>query len=153
MRTMTLSHSVATPSPSALAPLAATRGERRAVRAVSASLGSGDPRVLLDRRDRALVGIEELVVDLAPPPEVADGEQATRSGELALVLVEHRLVDRPVAPVGELLLRGGGQGVVHERLGLLGVLGLRDDRDRVFDEDRLVRDDVVDLLTLLLGRD
>ena len=76
-----------------------------------------------------------------------------RGRELRLVLVEDRLVDRAVAPVGELLLGGGRERVVQERLGLLGVLGLRDHGDRVLDQDRLVRDDVVDLLALLLGRD
>src|SRR3954468_163928 len=153
MRTMTLSHSIAIPSPSALAPPGVTRGTRRAARAVTASLGSGDPRVLLDGGHRALVGIEELVVDLAPVTEVADGEQAAGGRELRRVLAQDRLVHGPVAPVGELLLGRRGEGVVEERLGLRGVLGLRDDRDRVLDQDRLVRDHVVDLLALLLRRD
>src|SRR3954470_12285636 len=107
MRTMTLSHSVATPSPSALAPPVVTRGTRRAARAVTASLGSGDPRILLDGGDRALVGVEERALYPAPPSAASHGEQAAGGRELGLVLVEHRLVDRAGAPVGELLLGGG----------------------------------------------
>src|SRR3954468_2928623 len=159
--TTTLSHSVATPSDSAAAPsgAAAARGRRRktdppaAGAELRASLGSGDPRRLLDLRDRALVRIEELVVDLRPAAEVADREQPLRRRELRLVLGKDGLVDRPVAPVGEDLLRRRRQRVLHERLRLLEVLRLRDDRDRVLDGDRLVGDDVVDLLALLLGGD
>src|SRR3954451_15853377 len=165
MSTMTLSHSVATPSPSAPDPPGAAEesARRRAVKSdppprgdaagLSASLGSGDPRRLLDLRDRALVRIEELVVDLRPAAEVADREQPLRRRELRLVLGEDGLVDRPVAPVGEDLLGRRRQRVLHERLRLREVLRLRDDRDRVLDRDRLVGDDVVDLLALLLGGD
>src|SRR4051795_1993705 len=159
--TITDSHSVATPSASVPDPPGAAEesARRRAVgraddaAGLSASLGSGDPRRLLDLGDRALVGIEELVVDLRPAAEVADREQPLRRRELRLVLGEDALVDRPVAPVREDLLRRGRQRVLHERLRLLAVLRLRDDRDRVLDGDRLVGDDVVDLLPLLLGGD
>src|SRR4051794_27708393 len=159
IRTMTLSQSVATPSASVPDPPGAAeeRARRRAVRAaaaeVSASLGSGDPRRLLDLGDRPLVRVEELVVDLRPAAEVADREQALRRRELGLVGVEDLLVDGPVAPVGERLLRGRREGEVEEGLGLLRVARLRDDRDRVLDRDRLVGGHVVDLLALLLRRD
>src|SRR4051794_527139 len=159
--TTTLSHSVATPSDSAADPpgAAAARGRRRktdppaAGAEVRASLGSGDPRRLLDLRDRALVGVEEVVVDLRPAAEVADREEALRRRELRLVLVEDGLVDGPVAPVGERLLGRGRQGEVEKRLRLLWVARLRDDRDRVLDRDGLVGGHVVDLLALLLRRD
>src|SRR3954453_10123685 len=157
IRTMTLSHSVATPSASEWvdSPGAAEeRARRRAVvRAVRASLGSGDPRRLLDLGDRPLVRVEELVVDLRPPAEVADREEALRGRELRLGLVEDGLVDRPVAPVGERLLRRRREREVQERLRLLRVARLGDDRDRVLDLDRLVGHDVVDLLALFLGGD
>src|SRR3954468_24077027 len=159
VRTMTDSHSVATPSPSGPEPPdAAEESPRRRATAggaaeISASLGSGDPRRLLDLGDRALVGIEELVVDLRPAAEVADREEALRRRELRLVPGEDGPVDRPVAPVGEHLLRGRRQRVLHERLRLLPVARLRDDRDRVLDRDRLVGDHVVDLLALLLRGD
>src|SRR3954468_9035833 len=159
MRTTTLSHSVAMPSDSRWVepPGAAEERARRrpgtAAARLRASLGSGDPRRLHDRGDRALVRIEELVVDLAPPAEVADREEALRSREPRRVLREHGLVDGPVAPVGERLLGGRRERVVEERLGLLEVARLLDDGDRVLDQDRLVGDDVVDLLTLLLRGD
>src|SRR4051812_4470894 len=156
IRTMTLSHSVATPSASAPDPPGAAeeRARRRATGsdrpALRASLGSGDSRGLLDRGDRPLVRVEELVVDLRPAAEVADREEALRRRELRLVRGEDRLVDRAVAPVGEHLLGSGRERVLHERLRLRLVLRLGDDRDGVLDRDRLVGDDVVDLLALLL---
>src|SRR4051795_11693931 len=115
--TITLSHSVATPSASVPDPPGAAEetARRRAVgvgaagAAVRASLGSGDPRRLLDLRDRPRVRVEELVVDLRPAAEVADREEPLRRRELGRVRVEHLLVDRAVAPVGELLLRGRRQ--------------------------------------------
>src|SRR3954466_12854023 len=93
IRTMTDSHSVATPSASVPDPPGAAeeRARRRAVRAVRTSLGSGDPRRLLDLGDRALVRIEELVVDLRPAAEVADREEPLGSRELRLVPVEDLL--------------------------------------------------------------
>src|SRR3954447_6653345 len=145
IRTMTDSHSVATPSESAPDPPGAAEesARRRAVGsadcadpdppALSASLRSGDPRRLLDLRDRALVRVEELVVDLRPAAEVADREEALRRRELRLVRGEDRLVDRAVAPVGERLLGVGREREVEERLGLLRVARPRDDRDRVLD--------------------
>src|SRR6478609_8892234 len=149
IRTMTLSHSVEMPSPSMpLPPADARRATRRAGRA--SLLGSGDSRVLLDGGDLALVGVEEVVVELAPAAEVLDGEQAARGRELLGVRREHVLVDGPVAPLGELLLRGLGQRVLHERLRRGGLLGLRQHGDRVLDLDRAVGDHVVDVLALLL---
>src|SRR3954447_5433102 len=161
IRTITLRHSVATPSesvrPGPIPGAAEESARRRAVGAsgveVRASLGSGDSRRLLDLRDRPLVRVEELVVDLRPAAEVADGEQALRRRELGLVGVEDLLVDGPVAPVGELLLGRRRQREVEERLRLRRMARLRDDRDRVLDQDRLVGDDVVHLLALLLRRD
>src|SRR5437763_13840352 len=78
-RTITLSQSVAIPPPSAPGPAVARARRRRDHRgaygaAVSASLGSGDSRCFLDLGDRALVGIEELVVELRPAAEVDDRE-------------------------------------------------------------------------------
>src|SRR5919206_643157 len=159
IRTITDSHGVATPSASVPdRPGAAEESARRRVARVGAaelrvSLGSGDPRGLLDLGDRPLVRVEELVVDLRPAAEVADREEALRGRELRLVLGEDALVDGPVAPVGERLLRGCRQREVEERLGLLRVARLRDGRDRVLDQDRLIGDDVVDLLALLLRGD
>src|SRR3954447_1493530 len=160
IRTITLSHSVATPSASAPEPPGAAEERARrpktdppaACAAVSASLGSGDPRRLLDLGDRPVVRIEERVVDLRPAAEVADREEALRRRELGLVGVEDLLVDRPVAPVGERLLGLRREREAQERLGLRRVAGLRKDGDRVLDEDRLVGDDVVALLSLLLRR-
>src|SRR4051794_15365971 len=161
IRTITLSHSVATPSASAPEPPGAAEERARrpktdppaACAAVSASLGSGNPRRLLDLGDRPVVRIEERVVDLRPAAEVTDREEALRRRELGLVGVEDLLVDRPVAPVGERLLGLRREREAQERLGLRRVAGLREDGDRVLDQDRLVRDDVVDLLALLLRRD
>src|SRR5215218_5227761 len=162
MRTMTLSHTVATPSDSAPDPPGAAEesARRRAVRSgppgrpgVRASLRSGDSRGFLDLRHRSGLGVEEVVVDLRPAAEVADREQALGGGEPRRVALQHRLVHRPVAPLGELLLRRRRERVTDERLGLGRVLRALDDRDGVLDQDRLVGDDVVDLLALALGGD
>src|SRR4051812_42679692 len=156
IRTMTLSQTVAMPSDSAPDPPGAAEGtarRRAGVRAVRASLGSGDPRRRLDLRHGALVRVEEVVVDLRPAAEIADGEQALRRGELRRAPRQDGLVDRPVAPLGEALLRGRRQRVADERLGLGQVLRALEDRDRVLDQDRLIGHDVVDLLALALGGD
>src|SRR3954452_24973956 len=153
-RTMTLSQSVEMPRPRDPAPARhARRLDPPAPGRLSASLVSGDPRALLDLGHRAGGRVEEVGVDLVPAADVADGEQAARRREAALVLGQHGGEHGPVAPLGEDLLRGLGHRVVHEGLGLLGRLGLRRDGDRVLDQDRLVGDRVVDVLALLLGRD
>src|SRR5919202_6401549 len=127
MRTMTLSHSVATPSarapePPQAAPRAPARMRPRppprAGRAVRASLGSGDPRFLLDLGQRPGVRVEELVVDAVPAAEVADREQALRRREARRRALGGLGVHRPVAPAGEALLGGRRQDVVQERLRL-----------------------------------
>src|SRR3954468_20590560 len=48
-------------------------------------LSGRDASILLDLRDRALVRVEELVVDLAPATEVVDGLQVRRGRELELL--------------------------------------------------------------------
>src|SRR6187200_243865 len=154
-RTMTLSQSVASPNPSAPGPpTTAPRSPRRRTAApVRASLGSGHPRVLLDLRHRARVGVEELVVDLRPAAEVADREQPLRRREPRGRLPGHRRVHGAVAPRGEGALRRRRDRVARERLGLRAMGRLRDDRDRVLDQDRLSGDDVIDLLALPAGRE
>src|SRR5580765_1160177 len=143
--TMTLRYSVASPRASAPEPpTAVPRARRRTAPAVRASLGSGDPRVRLDLRHRALVRVEELVVDLAPAAELVDREQARWHRELGGVALQHRLVDRPVAPVREALLRGMGEHVVEEGFARGGMLGFGDEGDRFLDQDRLVGDNVFD---------
>src|SRR4051794_11490446 len=155
IRTTTLNQSVATPSDSAPDPPGRTteRTPRRPPRTGRASLRSGDPRRLLDLRHRARVGIEELVVDLAPAAEVADREEALRGGEPRCVALQHGGVHGPVAPLGEPLLGGRRERVVDERLRRSRALRALHHRDRVLDQDRLVGDDVVDLLALALRGD
>src|SRR5215217_4907397 len=124
-----------TPSRSGLVALAANR----------------DPDLLLDVGHDPGLLVEELLVHVAPAAQVGDGEQPRRRGE-----VSGRgdlLVDRAVALVDEDLLGLVRQQVVDERLGLLGMLALGGDRDRVLDQDRLVGDHVVDRLLLLLSGD
>src|SRR5919202_3807188 len=52
---------------------------------VAISLGRADTEILLDLRHRALVRVEELVVDLAPATELVDREQLFRPGVPLLV--------------------------------------------------------------------
>src|SRR3954462_5493285 len=156
--TMRLSQTVAIPAPSRpREAAAATRerpaGRRAGARAVTASTVSGDPRLLLDLREGARRRVEERVVDLAPAAEVADREEARRRRKLRRVGLQDGLVDGPVAPVGELLLRRLGEREAHERLRLGQRLALLHDGDRVLDRDRPVGDHVVDVLPLLLRRD
>src|SRR5436190_11913525 len=97
------------------------RGTRLRIRLMPAgagaavtSLGSRHSLALLDLGDDALVGIEELVVDLRPPAELGDLEQLRRRRVLRLV---HEARDhRAVALCGEDLLRLLGAGEVDERL-------------------------------------
>src|SRR3954453_23472805 len=141
--TIRLSHTVVTPRPSIPGrPTAATR-RRRGSRTVRASLGSGDPCLVLDLGDGAVLRIEEVGHHLVAAPEVVDGEQRLGRRELRLELRRDRRHDRAVAVLGEHGLRLGRPGGVEDRLGLR--LRLRRDRDRVLDQDRLLRRDVVDL--------
>src|SRR4051794_21155471 len=144
---MTMSESQATAAPPEAADPHGTRrtaGLSPAVGAVRASLGSGNPQILLDLRHGAARRVEELVVDLAPAAEVVDREQRLRRREL--LGVDEALRHRPVAVLGVDLLRLVGVQPREELGGLrLGVLG---HGRRVLDEDRLVGDDVVDVLAL-----
>src|SRR5215212_1220998 len=123
--------------------------------ATAASLAGGSalPLGLEDLRDDALLGIEELVVHVAPAPELAYLEQLWRRREVDAGRSRYPLDDRPVALGREDPLRLGRIEEVDEGLGLVEVLGLVDGRDRVLDLDRLVGHDVVDVLALLLRQD
>ena len=81
--------------------------------------------------------VEELRHDLVPAAEVVDGEQARSARELsaASTPVDHR----PVAVVGEDLLRLRGDRKSRNAWASVRVLGVRGDRDRVLDQDRLRR--------------
>src|SRR5215212_1717243 len=116
-----------------------------------ASLGGADTEVLLDLRHGALVRVEELVVDLVPAAELVDLEEVLGVG--VRLLVDEARRDAPVALRGEDLLRLVGLEEIQERLRLVGGLGLGRDRGRVLDQDRLVRDHVVELDARLLRRD
>ena len=82
---------------------------------------------------------------------VGDGEETRRRG--VVELREHLRQDRPVALLAEDALRLGRAQEVDEGLGLLRIGRLGDDGDGVLDEDRLIRDDVLELFALLLGGD
>ena len=71
--------------------------------------------------------------------------------ELVLVLGQHRLVHRPVAAVGPELLGLRSPQELEEVLGL--GRGIGRGRGRRLDQDRVVRDHVVDVLAGLLGLD
>src|SRR4051794_29546386 len=108
------------------------RGARRGAGSVAASAG-GDTELPLDLGHLALVGVEELIVDLRPAAELGDREQPRRARVFAGVqfAFEHWAV--PV--VGEDPLRRRGVQEVHERPRLRGVLGVLGHRDRVLDQD------------------
>src|SRR4051794_34516251 len=120
--TIRLSQTVATPRPRAPGRPAAAAARRRGSERVRASLGSGDPCVLFDLRDRALLGIEEVGHDLVPAPEVVDREQRLGLREPRGVLLGDRVDDRAVAVLGEHGLRSGRPQEVEElarlRLGI-----------------------------------
>src|SRR5437763_13790941 len=115
--------------------------------------GSGHPRGLLDLGDRACARIEELILDLRPAPKAVDREQRLRGWELARELLRHRLHDWPVTLLGPERLRRRCPEPVQERLGLGEMRGLRDHRRRRLDQDRLLRNEVLDRIAGLLGGD
>src|SRR5215212_6787138 len=111
----------------------------------------GDTDAPLDIEHDAAVGVEELVSRLRPAAEVVDGEQAARLREVAFR--GDVLVERPVAVLEEDTLRVLRHEEVDEGLGLIGVLAVLRDRDGVLDEDGLVGNRVLELLTVLVGED
>src|SRR3954447_1668455 len=143
-RTITLSHAIEMPS-------SGGRIRGRRATATGELLRGRDSKGLLDLRHRPLVGIEELVVDLAPAAELVNREQVLRRRELRLV--DQRLVERAVALRLEDLLALLGAQERDEGLRLRRVLRVRRHRDRILDQDRLVRHDVVDVLSGLLRAD
>src|SRR5215213_11907227 len=145
--TIRLRYRVTIPRSSAAPPRTSSPIRRR----VTALAANRDADLLLDVGHDPGSLVEELLVHLTPATQIGDGEQPGRLGEVGGR--GHLLVDRPVALLDEDLLSLGRQQVVDERLGLLSVLGLGGDRDRVLDQDRLVGDHVVDRLLLLLGGD
>src|SRR5918997_214426 len=119
--------------------------------AIAVSLCGGDTELLLDLGHGARVRVEEVGVDLVPAAELVDLEERLRVRVRALV---HQLGrDRAVALGGVDLLGLLRLEEVQEGLGLLGRLGLLGDRGRVLDEDRLVRNHVVELHAGLLRGD
>src|SRR3954465_14037562 len=105
---------MATPRPRA-APSGAGLGRGRFAAAALAG-ASGPPLLLEELGDLALVGVEEIVVDLRPATPPADSEQ--RGGVRIALLVEQLLDDGPVALGGEDPLGPVAAQEVDEGLGL-----------------------------------
>src|SRR5829696_6850265 len=120
-------------------------------RPLTTLVANRDADLLLDVGHDPGLLVEELLGHLRPATQLLDGEQPRRLGEVGGR--RDLLVDRPIALLDEDLLRLGRAQVVDERLGLLRVLALGHDRDRVLDQDRLIGHHVVDVLVLLLGGD
>ena len=91
-------------------------------------------------------GIEELGGDRLPATELLDREQARRIRELVLVLGEDLLVNGAVAVLGPAALALLGEQVVAERLAVIGVRRVGRDHAQRLDQDRVVGDDVLDVL-------
>src|SRR5947207_15913195 len=102
----------------------------------SPSFGAGRGRVSVtettfDLRHHAVVGIEELLLDLVPAADVADREQPRTHREAEEL--DHARADRAVSRLREQLLRGGRVEELHERLRGRLVLARRQDGDGVLD--------------------
>src|SRR5215211_3841428 len=149
--TIRLRYRVTVPRSSAPPPRTSRPIRRPIRRRVTTLVANRDADLLLDVGHDPGLLVEELLGHLRPATQVGDGEQPGRRGEVGGR--GDLLVDRPVALLDEDLLSLGRAQVVDEQLGLLRVLALGHDRDRVLDQDRLVGDHVVDLLILLLGGD
>src|SRR5215203_7187997 len=120
-------------------------------RPLTTLVANRDADLLLDVGHDPSLLVEELLGHLRPATQLLDGEQPRRLGEVGGR--RDLLVDRPIALLDEDLLRLGRAQVVDKRLGLLGVLALGHDRDRVLDQDRLIGHHIVDVLLLLLSGD
>src|SRR5918994_4960199 len=143
IRTISVSHATEY-APATSGPTGSRRARTRdSSPAVTALAGRGHPQVAVDLGDRALLGVEEVGVDLVPAAELVDLEERPR--RRVCLLVDQVGEDRAVALGGVDLLRLGGHQPVEERLRLIGALRLGDDGRGVLDQDRLVGDDVVEL--------
>src|SRR5882724_1659347 len=92
--------------------------------------------------------VEEFLLDLRPAADVLDREQLRSSREVEAARGGRH--DGPVAVLREDLLRVERPQELQERLRLRRMLRGRGDGDRVFDQDRRLRDHELDGLTLLL---
>src|SRR4051812_17733289 len=154
MNTSRLIHSVAKPTPNAVPELSRRSPERRPNSggcSVAVASANGHADSGFDVGHDAALRIEELRCHVRPPTEVGDGEQAWRGREVVLTL--HSVDHGSVAVVGEDLLRFRRADEVEECLRLLRMLGRARDGSRILDEDGRIRNDVVDVLALLLGED
>src|SRR5450755_2002674 len=117
----------------------------------AALMATGDPERPFDLRDLAVLRVKEPGLHHLPSAEEADVEQRVRLREMHL----RRDVadDRPVAVRGEDRLRLRRVEEVDERLRLRGVLRTAHDGGGIFDEDRLVRHDEVDVGAVALCED
>src|SRR5215218_8834131 len=149
--TIRLRYRVTVPRSSAPPPRTSRPIRRPIRRRVTTLVANRDADLLLDVGHDPGFLVEELLGHLRPATQVGDGEQPRRLAEVGGR--GDLLVDRPIALLDEDLLRLGRAQVVDKRLGLLRVLALGHDRDRVLDQDRLVGDHVVDVLVLLLRSD
>src|SRR5262249_54320670 len=126
-------------------------GARTGRAAAEATLASDPADLFLDSCHHALVRIEELRLHLGPAAEseVVDGEEVGSLRELLAVRLEHALDDRAVAVVREHLLGSRRLQEPDELVRLVLVLAGLDHGDRVLDQDRRLRNDV---LNGLLGK-
>src|SRR5919106_563644 len=139
-------------SPSARPPARPVlRPVRAGSRRASGLPVSRDSQLGLDVGEDALLPVEEPRPHVVPAAEVGDGEEAGRLR--VFELAEDLLDDGAVALLAEDALRLGRAEVVDERLRPPGLGRVGRDRDRVLDQDRLVRDDVLERPVGLLGED
>src|SRR5262245_29317155 len=156
-KTMTAKKVVTKPRDRAVAALSLetrARGSFRGGGSTATSASAAADRALEARHD-AVLRIEEALLHLSPAAEaeLVDGELARADRAPLAVLLEHALQDGPVAVVREDLLRLGRAQEAEERVGrILRVARLRH-RDRVLDQDRLLRDDELEVQALRSGEE
>src|SRR5215207_2887298 len=128
---------------------AALEAPRRREGAAALAGGSRLALTLEDVRHDTALGVEELVIHLVPAAELRDLEELGRDRELGLVgqVREHCAVTlRRVDLLRLLAVEEVEEGLGRRRR-------VRGHGRRVLDQERLVGDDVVDVLALLLRRD